>query len=208
MRYLRVVSALAFQAWHPSEVKRKQNKQTKPTAGFFDWVVKSRSCHLATSDTKCLTCTMGSPGVGRGPEICERILSECPQKAVNLPNQGRGVESGSTPHIHSNKQEGTHGRFLELQVRLHLHSEAGGTMTWWREAGAKGICPAPRPPQLKLLPEPNLPPPLESSPSPWQPSFGPRACCSRRCHRPLQDQDHTYYSASPGELREVMLKKL
>ena len=71
MCYISVLSALAFQAWQPSEGKQKQNKQTKPTAGLFDWVFKSLGCHLASSDKKCLTHTMGFSGVGRGPEISE-----------------------------------------------------------------------------------------------------------------------------------------
>lgn len=51
------------------------------------------------------------------------------------------MERGSTPHIHSKKQEGAQGPFLELQVCLLLYHEAGGTMMWWREEGGECICP-------------------------------------------------------------------
>ena len=88
--------------------------------------------------------------------------------------------------VPSSKQEGAQGPFLELQVCHLLHHEAGGTMMWWQEAGVECICPNP-PTPLKLRQRPTPPPPLKSSPSPWQPLFGPRPRRLRRCHRPLQD---------------------
>lgn len=108
---------------------------------------------------------------------------------MNLPKQGRGMERGSTPHIHSKKQEGAQGPFLELQVCLLLYHEAGGTMMWWREAGGECIFPPSlRPAQATLGHHPA--PPIESSPSPWQPLFGQRPRCPRRRHRPLQDSQN------------------
>lgn len=94
------------------------------------------------------------------------------------------MEHGSSPHIHSSKQEGAQGPSIELQVCLLLHHEAGDTMMWWQKAGAECICPVT---QLNLRQGLTLPPPLEISPSPWQPLFGPHPRSPRRCHRPLQD---------------------
>lgn len=49
-------------------------------------------------------------------QFCERVLGEGPEKVVNLHKQGRGIKSGSSLHIHSNKQGFQEGYSLEHHV--------------------------------------------------------------------------------------------
>lgn len=118
--------------------KTKQN-----SVGFFDWVLTSWGCHFVSSHTKCRTPIEIAQVVGRGIGFGERVFRECPQKIVNLPKQGRGMEGGSSLHIHSSKR--TSRRPPPKASRGPLLQEGPrGAMTWCQEHAAEPICPSPQ----------------------------------------------------------------
>lgn len=84
----------------------------------------------------------GTQEVGRGPEFCERVFRECPEKVVNLPNHGGRMEGASSLHIHLSKQEGLQAHSLELHVYSSSRKEQK-VLDMAPGVQAEPICPAP-----------------------------------------------------------------
>lgn len=118
-------------------------------------------------------------------------LESALKKAGNISNQGREMESGSSLHIHSSKQEGLQeDHCLELQMSpLSMRDQEA--------PGAQGRAHLPRPPAQ--APSPKWVTPIETSP-PAAATVWSVSCCPRRRRRPFQEsQSEARESLAPTD---------